>query len=902
MTQKIHTASDISAFKPVLDASPVPQAIHDANKSIIYLNPAFIEAFGYTLNDIPSLVDWSLKAYPDPEYRHQVTERWLGLLQNSQSDNKPFSPLEVKIRCKDDDNKTIMASVCSLQNSTNELYLITLYDTSKTKNIENKLNHALALLENVINSTPDLIAVKNTQLQTILCNEACALAVGKSREQMYGNTDIENGWDPELVQGNPEKGIRGFIHDDLDALSGKDIHNPYDPANVDGHIRIFDTHKRPLKNIHNEIIGVLLIARDVTERNDAQHKLEKSERRFRSIIEGISNIAVQAYDQKRRVIFWNPASTALYGYTKEEALGKKLEDLIIPANMRDTIITAIDNWIQQDIRIPSSEVQLQNKRGEPVTVYSSHTLQRFDDGRTELYSLDVSTSELKQTQQELQRVNTELAATLRAIPDLLFELDEDGYYINVWARNEKLLAAEKNALIGHTVAERLPEDAAKIVMQSLQEAMQTGYSHGHVISLLLPPGKLWFELSVAMKKPQKGKKTFIVLSRDITERINTEEQLRRSQKMDALGKLTGGIAHDFNNMLGVIIGYSDLLREKTRDNPITKKYVDQIITAANRAHNLTSKLLAFSRKQPTEMKPWNINDIFLEDSQMLQRTLTARVELIFDLDPELHTICINRDTFSDAILNICINAMHAMPNGGRISISTHNKTLSDIDTLCLNINAGEYIQLSIRDTGTGIRPEIKEKIFEPFFTTKDTNGTGLGLSQVYGFITQSKGDIQVHSETDPDKDTGTEFTILLPRLIQHTDRQHPGEKNKPSQQINQYDSILIVDDEAALRELTGVVLEQHGYKIFYAENAKAALKILAEENINLMLTDVIMPGMNGYQLASEVNKKYPQIKIIIASGYNDESQSQQTHNSLYQYLDKPFRSGDLLKSIRLLLN
>ncbi len=893
-SQQCKPSPEESSFRAILDASPVPQVLNDDAQKIIYVNPAFVSTYGYTLSDIPTLDEWSLLAYADINYRQTIHQTWQQHKIISAQENQPFIPLEVIIRCKDGTDKTVITAANSLADLFQGIHLITLYDVSKIKSTEVELNQTVALLENVINSTPDLIAVKNQQLQTILCNQAYARAVGKKREEMYGKTDIENGWDPELVNGNADKGIRGFKHDDLDALSGIDIHNPYDPANIEGQIRIFDTHKLPLKNTTDEIIGMLLFARDVSERNEAQNKLQDSEQRFRSIFEGIENIAVQGYDQERRVIFWNPASTALYGYSEEEALGQKLEDLIIPQQIKNDVITAVDNWIQNDITIPTSELLLQNKQGESIPVYSSHTVQRYANGEIELYCFDVSIAELRHTQEALEEVNLELDATLRAIPDLLFELNEDGQYINVWARDETLLPAEKKSLIGHTIAEKFPADAADIIMQALHETAENGYSHGRIISLTLPTGKLWFELSVASKPNRNANKTFIVLSRDITERINTEEQLRRSQKMDALGKLTGGIAHDFNNMLGVILGYSDLLQEKTNNDSQSSNYVEQIITAANRAHTLTSKLLAFSRKQPTEMKPWNINNILQEDCHMLEKVLTAVVTLKLNLQPDLQFTCIDRDTFSDALLNICINAMHAMPQGGHLNITTKNITITEIYAQTLTISAGNYIQISIADTGTGMTAEVKEQIFEPFFTTKDSKGTGLGLSQVYGFVKQSGGDIQVYSE----EDKGTQLVILLPRVELTTNAHTKQTDKKSAPHSTSAETILIVDDEPALRELTGEILEQQGYKTIHAEDANSALNILAKENISLLLTDVIMPGMNGYQLASQVRKKYPSIKIIIASGYNDEANLHNSTNLSYQYLDKPFRSEDLLNTIR----
>ena len=249
--------------------------------------------------------------------------------------------------------------------------------------------------------------------------------------------------------------------------------------------------------------------------------------RFRAIFETVNNVAVQGYDCQRRVIYWNPASTALYGYTREEALGRTLEELIIPPEIRDLVVADVQRWMEQGIPIPASELVLRKKDGSPAWVYSSHTMQPNADGQPEMYCLDVDISERKLAEQRLQESHAELSATLQAIPDLLFELDGNGRYLNVWAQDAALLAAQRTALLGHTVNEMLPPPAARIVLAALREADTAGQSHGHTMPLPLPHGDCWFELSTSVKAAVSGKpRSYIMLSRDITARKQAEEHVR----------------------------------------------------------------------------------------------------------------------------------------------------------------------------------------------------------------------------------------------------------------------------------------------------------------------------------------------------------------------------------------
>ncbi len=384
---------------------------------------------------------------------------------------------------------------------------------------------------------------------------------------------------------------------------------------------------------------------------------------------------------------------------------------------------------------------------------------------------------------------------------------------------------------------------------------------------------------------------------DITEQYNMEERLRRTQKMDALGKLTGGVAHDYNNMLGVVLGYSELLRDQLNEQPKLQVYVDKITHAGERGAKLTRKLLAFSKIKSSDACKFDINTLIHEEQHMLEKTLTARIKLELKLENNLWPVCLDESELEDAILNLCINAMHAIENNGQLAIETKNTQITEADAEMLGLDAGDYTRLSITDTGCGIDDTSKERIFDPFYSTKGENGTGLGLSQVYGFITRCGGAISVDSILEQ----GTEFTLYFPRYQGEDDKTNPGEiKSKPDVKGNE--TILVVDDEPALLELTCEILNQKNYQVFRAQHAKQALEIMATEHIDLLISDVIMPDMNGYKLASIVQQKYPNIKIQLASGYSGEEQLHKVDENLSQnLLQKPYNAQMLLKRIQILL-
>lgn len=387
---------------------------------------------------------------------------------------------------------------------------------------------------------------------------------------------------------------------------------------------------------------------------------------------------------------------------------------------------------------------------------------------------------------------------------------------------------------------------------------------------------------------------------NITERTQQDEMIRRSQKMDALGKLTGGIAHDYNNMLGVILGYSQLMEKviDPADNPKIIEYIDQISHAAERGTKLTEKLLSFTRKKSTNEENININSLLQYEKDMLEKTMTASIKLKYELAENIWSVWLDNSELEDVIINLSINAMHAMNGKGIFRIKTENTTLASYEANLLQVQKGDYVLLSFTDTGCGMDEVTKEKMFDPFYSTKGESGTGLGLSQVYGFVQRSHGAIKVNSELN----VGTSINLYFPRIDKISDGIQ-SEVQAKDVDLNGAESILVVDDESSLRSLAENILSEKGYSVISAESAQKALDILESTSVDLLLSDVIMPEMDGYQLAHVVKENYPDIKIQLVSGYTYDRNVELVDNDLHKNLiHKPYDMKTLLIKIRRLLD
>ncbi|MCP3671906.1 MAG: bacteriohemerythrin [Gammaproteobacteria bacterium] len=487
---------------------------------------------------------------------------------------------------------------------------------------------------------------------------------------------------------------------------------------------------------------------------------------------------------------------------------------------------------------------------------------------------------------------------------MIVVINDDGTIAEWNSGAEAAFGYSTKESVGKPLTILMPERYRKAHRKDLARAVKQGRLANsgvtHELSGLRKNGQE-FPLELTLGSWEMGNKLyFSAMILDITRRKQTEQALRRAQKMDAIGQLTGGIAHDFNNILGIIQGNLDLLKNQIKDDEKASKRVDTIRKSAQRAADLTKQLLGFSRRRAVEVSITNINQMIGELESLMARSVTPEVEVEYYLADDLWPTEIDPGDFEDALLNLVINARDAMPGGGKLILETSNCTLDAV--YCAQnpgIKPGEYVQLMVSDSGDGIPNEQQEQIFEPFYTTKKPGkGTGLGLAMVYGFVQRSGGHIRVYSEPG----IGSTFRLYLP---QAKGQAQPTKTAPKPQEIlpRGREVILAVDDERELLELAKTSLEVLGYQVVTANNGQQALEQLANKpDIDLLFSDVVMQGgMNGYELAEQATAKHPGLKILLTSGYTGKALSSDDPAQYNNMLSKPYSQSELAQQLRTLL-
>lgn len=647
------------------------------------------------------------------------------------------------------------------------------------------------------------------------------------------------------------------------------------------------------------------IIRDISERKRAQEALRESEERFRSLFENAKD-TVFTCDLSGNFTSLNQAGEKLTGYSREEALENNFGRVVAPEYL-GVAQQMITRKAEGDVATVY-ELEIITKFGSRVLVEISSRTVHSGGKPVGVQGSARDITERKRAEEALRTSEEQYRILFDSNPQPMwvYELETRAFL----AVNESAVrhyGYSREAFLRMKVDDVHPaEDLPRLFEQQATEI--DGLCHlgewrhrtadSSVISVEITANLITFA----------ERKAALVLVHDITERKraeaalhSSEMQLQQSQKLEAIGQLAGGVAHDFNNLLTAITGYSDLsLRRLEEEHPI-RRNLEEIKKASDRAASLTRQLLAFSRKQILEPKVLDLNLVVKDMYKMLRRLIGEDINLATNAASDLGRVKADPGQVEQILMNLVVNARDAMPHGGKITIETANVTLDENYTFNhVQVRTGDYVMLAINDTGSGMDKETQTHIFEPFFTTKESGkGTGLGLSTVYGIVKQSGGYIWVYSE----EGKGTSFKVYLPRLFGTSRPDKPKALTAPLD-LRGHETILLVEDEEIVRRMTRLTLEASGYRVLEAAVGEEALLLFYQhaKEIDLMLTDVIMPGMSGRVLAERIAMLCPELPVLYMSGYTDDAIVR--HGLLgdqLEFIQKPYTPEALLRKVKLVL-
>jgi PAS domain S-box-containing protein len=739
-------------------------------------------------------------------------------------------------------------------------------------------------LFHVFRNCPVGVAIHRWSDRTFVdVNAAFTTLFGFERDELFGHTTEEMG----IVEAHATAELRARIGVDKTASNAE-----LEVRTREGRIRhvLLGTN---LTELYGEPHTITTFV-DITERRVA----EIASNRLAAIVESSSD-AIIGKDLDGMITSWNRGATKIFGFEPSEIIGSSIMRLI-PHDREDE-----ERHILQQIRsgqsIESFETVRRAKDGQLLDV--SVTASPIKDAAGRVIGASKvarNITERKRAEAALKASEERMRFALENAEIGIWDIDYATGVVRWSTTLEAQYGLQPGAFVGtiEAVVERVHPDDRSAVSSTLRTAAMSGEDFTMLNRSIWPNGEVhWLSGAGRFQLGDGGRPTRgLGISMDITERRTLEEQYQQAQKMEAVGRLAGGVAHDFNNLLTVILGYCELLLRDIDEGDRRRNDVAEIQSAGARATRLTRQLLAFSRKQIVEPAILDFNQLATDLEAMLGRLIGEDVEIVLDLVPDVWCVMADRGQIEQIVMNLFVNARDAMPDGGVITLQTENVALdAQYSNAHPGASAGDYVALVVTDTGTGMTPAVQARIFEPFFTTKEVGrGTGLGMATVFGIVAQSGGSIDVRSEIN----RGTSFRIYFPRTKLTEFVSGAPTVAGPTRAVTQ--TVLVVEDEEGVRELARRLLERLGYTILVAANAREALKLVDDGlPIDVILTDVIMPGTSGPELVAQLLERRPLLRVLYMSGYTDEAID---HHGVLKpgiaFLNKPFTAESLDEKLR----
>jgi len=634
---------------------------------------------------------------------------------------------------------------------------------------------------------------------------------------------------------------------------------------------------------------------------EADTALRESREHLSAII-SFAMDAIITVDEAHCVTLFNAAAEKLFGCSATEAIGRSINDFI-PERFQAAQHQHVQKFLEdgQTYRTMNAR-SVYGRRADGIEVPMEATISQTRVGGHLSFTIILrDVSERQRTEEALRQSEERYRTLFESNPQPMWVYDIGTLaFLAVNQAAVRHYGYSPAEFFAMKIADLRPAEDLPHLQEHLNniEAEASGaaiWQHLKKDGSAIDVEILWHEIIF------DGHAARLVLATDITERKLLEDQLRQAQKMEAIGRLAGGVAHDFNNLLTAIIGYSQLMLGRMGNDSQMRKELEEIYKAGTRAASLTSQLLAFSRKQVIQPVSLNLNAVVVDMGKMLRRLIGEDIELQLALADDLDCVKADAGQMQQVVMNLAVNARDAMPAGGRLTIATVNIDLDEAFTRKRpTVTPGAYVGLRVSDTGCGIDEEIQSRIFEPFFTTKEMGkGTGLGLSTIHGIITQSGGYVWFDSEPG----NGTTFEIYLPRIDEREEQRKIS--GSTSEILHGTETILLVEDEEAVRRLARSILEAHGYRVLEAPSCEDALAMAMthQGSLDLLVTDVVMPQMSGRELAEQLARRCPEVKVLFISGYTDDAIVRTgVLKSGMAFLQKPFVPDAFARKVREVLN
>jgi two-component system cell cycle sensor histidine kinase/response regulator CckA len=748
----------------------------------------------------------------------------------------------------------------------------------------------------VLDTIPEAYVRLDAHLRFTFVNRAAVPLLGMAQPDLVGRTPWEI--HPECAGTNLEEGLRRAKAENTTVY----FENYFAPWN----------RWYAVTAIPDSVGGLVVRLSDITERkrNDEQHS--------RHSTDGFTGVFQTT--PEGHFLMANPALARMMRYESSDELIATVTDSATQVWMAPEDRSRFAQLIEEQGVVRGLRCRHKCKDGAEILVSLTARTVPGPDGKTAYYEGMVEDITAHQGQQEALREAAEairirerqLSTIYGSVVDALFLMSvEPGPSFRFLTVNEAFLRMTglvADQVVGRRVEQVIPMPSLAMVLERYQQAIAEAKVVRWEETSTYPTGTITGEVIITPISDETGACTHLAgmvhdlteIRRTAAEKEQLQEQLRQAQKLESIGRLAGGVAHDFNNLLTIINGYAGLLSEQLRANPPLLAYAAEIQKAGDHATALTGQLLAFSRKQVIRPRPLDLNTVARDAERMLQRLIGEDIEFRTRLDPQPAWVMADPAQINQVMVNIAANARDAMPEGGRFELATANIEIDQASAAAYrDATPGRYVLVTLRDNGMGMTDEVRQSIFEPFFTTKKVGkGAGLGLATAYGIVRQSGGWIDVRSELGE----GSSFHIFLPRIDVG---EIPEETEAtPQGDLRGGETVLVVEDDEGVRELTTTILRARGYNVLEAASGPEACEVAKKhpDRIHLLLTDVIMPGMNGRELSRLLLDQRPQLKVLVMSGY---AESVIAHRGVldaeFEFIQKPFSSDVLAAKVRQLL-